>query len=124
VMGVKDLWQLLEPVGRRINIEALTNKQLAVGARLLPLLLYRARGIPPRSKLYFLEGDPELSPDVTRRRINMASSIHQGHAKRQRGSYAECSSSWFLPTHLQVSLPSTVALCRAKGSLNAMGFTQ
>lgn len=31
-MGVKDLWQLLEPVGRRINIEALTNKQLAVGA--------------------------------------------------------------------------------------------
>eukprot|EP00884_Botryococcus_braunii_P002641 jgi/Botrbrau1/12378/Bobra.0084s0003.2 len=31
-MGVKDLWQLLEPVGRRINIEALTNKQLAVDA--------------------------------------------------------------------------------------------
>jgi XPG N-terminal domain len=30
-MGVKDLWHLLEPVGRRINIEALTNKQLAVG---------------------------------------------------------------------------------------------
>jgi DNA excision repair protein ERCC-5 len=32
-MGVKDLWQLLEPVGRRVNIETLTNKRLAIGAR-------------------------------------------------------------------------------------------
>jgi hypothetical protein len=31
-MGVKDLWQLLEPVGRRVNIETLTNKRLAIGA--------------------------------------------------------------------------------------------
>lgn len=30
-MGVKNLWQLLEPVGRRISIEALQNKRLAVG---------------------------------------------------------------------------------------------
>ena len=30
-MGVTGLWQLLEPVGRRVNIEALTNKRLAVG---------------------------------------------------------------------------------------------
>ena len=30
-MGVKGLWPLLEPVGRRVNIEALTNKRLAVG---------------------------------------------------------------------------------------------
>ncbi len=33
-MGVKGLWQLLEPAGRRINIEALQNKKLAVGAQL------------------------------------------------------------------------------------------
>lgn len=32
-MGVHGLWPLLEPVGRRINIEAITNKRLAVGAR-------------------------------------------------------------------------------------------
>ena len=32
-MGVHGLWPLLEPVGRRVNIEALTNKKLAVGAR-------------------------------------------------------------------------------------------
>ena len=31
-MGVQGLWPLLEPVGRRVNIEALTNKRLAVGA--------------------------------------------------------------------------------------------
>ncbi len=30
-MGVHGLWPLLEPVGRRVNIEALTNKRLAVG---------------------------------------------------------------------------------------------
>lgn len=30
-MGVQGLWVLLEPVGRRVNIEALTNKRLAVG---------------------------------------------------------------------------------------------
>lgn len=30
-MGVHGLWPLLEPVGRRVNIEALTNKKLAVG---------------------------------------------------------------------------------------------
>lgn len=35
-MGVQGLWPLLEPVGRRVNIEALTNKRLAVGdSRLL-----------------------------------------------------------------------------------------
>ena len=33
-MGVKSLWQLLEPVGKRINIEALQGKKLAVGALL------------------------------------------------------------------------------------------
>ena len=34
-MGVKGLWPLLEPVGRRVNIEALTNKCLAVGGQFL-----------------------------------------------------------------------------------------
>ncbi len=33
-MGVKGLWELLEPVGRRVNIETLTHKRLAVGAPL------------------------------------------------------------------------------------------
>lgn len=30
-MGVQGLWALLEPVGRRVNIEAISNKRLAVG---------------------------------------------------------------------------------------------
>ena len=30
-MGVHSLWSLLEPVGRRVNIEAISNKRLAVG---------------------------------------------------------------------------------------------
>jgi hypothetical protein len=32
-MGVQGLWSLLEPVGRRVNIEAIQNKRLAVGER-------------------------------------------------------------------------------------------
>ena len=31
VMGVKDLWRLLEPAGRPVNIESLDGKVLAVG---------------------------------------------------------------------------------------------
>eukprot|EP00803_Ostreobium_quekettii_P004915 evm.model.scf_615.3 EVM.evm.TU.scf_615.3 scf_615:20234-34220(+) len=31
-MGVQGLWPLLEPIGRRINVEALSNKKLAVDA--------------------------------------------------------------------------------------------
>lgn len=34
-MGVKGLWTLLEPVGRRIDIEAISNKRLAVGKKIL-----------------------------------------------------------------------------------------
>ncbi len=30
-MGVTGLWPLLEPVGRRINVETLSNKRLAIG---------------------------------------------------------------------------------------------
>ena len=30
-MGVQGLWSLLEPVGRRVNIEAISGKKLAVG---------------------------------------------------------------------------------------------
>jgi hypothetical protein len=30
-MGVKGLWALLEPCGRRVNVEALQNKCFAVG---------------------------------------------------------------------------------------------
>lgn len=37
-MGVHGLWPLLEPVGRRINIEAITNKRLAVGKGLHAML--------------------------------------------------------------------------------------
>lgn len=31
-MGVQGLWSLLEPVGRRVDIRAISNKKLAVGA--------------------------------------------------------------------------------------------
>lgn len=39
-MGVQSLWTLLEPCGRRVNIEALTNKKLAVGWHPFPTLLH------------------------------------------------------------------------------------
>ena len=31
-MGVKDLWQLLAPIGRRVSIETLEGKTLAIDA--------------------------------------------------------------------------------------------
>lgn len=31
-MGVQGLWELLAPVGRRVSVEALANKTVAVGA--------------------------------------------------------------------------------------------
>eukprot|EP00798_Chlamydomonas_sp_ICE-L_P030427 gene30427-35434_t len=31
-MGVQNLWPLLEPVGRRVNIESIQNKKLAIDA--------------------------------------------------------------------------------------------
>jgi hypothetical protein len=40
--------------------EALINKQLAVGASLLPLLLDSSRGMPLRSQFYFIQYSPEL----------------------------------------------------------------
>jgi hypothetical protein len=48
-MGVQSLWTLLEPCGRRVNIEALTNKKLAVGWHPFPTLLHMtssARHVP------------------------------------------------------------------------------
>lgn len=32
-MGVKDLWQLVSPVGRRVSLESLEGKTLAIDAR-------------------------------------------------------------------------------------------
>ena len=44
-MGVQGLWPLLEPVGRRIKIEALANKTLAVG-KLLHIMTCRITDRP------------------------------------------------------------------------------
>lgn len=30
-MGVQGLWELLAPVGRRVSVETLANKRLAIG---------------------------------------------------------------------------------------------
>ncbi len=46
-MGVKSLWQLLEPVGKRINIEALQGKKLAVGALQCMSQASAVRPVPP-----------------------------------------------------------------------------
>lgn len=51
-MGVQGLWPLLEPVGRRVNIEALTNKRLAVGwsqSQLLMLANIRNFSVPHKT---------------------------------------------------------------------------
>lgn len=48
-MGVTGLWPLLEPVGRRINVEALSNKRLAIGKRERARML----GGVPQSALRF-----------------------------------------------------------------------
>ena len=39
-MGVKDLWQLVSPVGRRVSLESLEGKTLAIDARYFTLQLF------------------------------------------------------------------------------------
>ena len=59
-MGVQGLWILLEPVGRRVNIEALTNKRLAVGERTgSSTILYLKHWSLSASSLFVLRADPQ-----------------------------------------------------------------
>ena len=67
-MGVQGLWTLLEPVGRRVNIEAIANKRLAVG-RQGPTTLIRW------GSAWLLKMLPHVC-----RRFNMAVPVHEGHA--------------------------------------------
>ena len=71
-MGVQGLWSLLEPVGRRVNIEALTNKRLAVGAgatcRCFSKALSDAMSDTERADRYC-------------RRVHMACPVHQSDAQ-------------------------------------------
>ena len=88
-MGVSGLWPLLEPVGRRVNIEALTNKRLAVG-----------RCSPSRSRKERLTQQLTLLFMDRCRRVDMARPVHQSHAKREGRDAAQRPPSRFLSTHL------------------------
>ena len=83
-MGVQGLWPLLEPVGRRVNIEALTNKRLAVGVSQSQLSVFADfRNFSILHKAF----------DLPRcRRFHMARPIHQGDAEREGRDVAQCAS--------------------------------
>ena len=49
-MGVKDLWQLLSPVGRRLSLESLEGKTLAIDARFSAAFYWKY--IPVKEKLF------------------------------------------------------------------------
>ncbi len=63
-MGVTQLWDLLAPVGRRINIEAIQNKRLAIGE--IPCRLNRRAACKA-----------VLNPH---RCLDLAVPVHSGHA--------------------------------------------
>lgn len=87
-MGVKDLWQLLEPVGRRINIEALTNKHLAVGTirghHLLFAAMYTLASHACASHdhcSYHVITALGLTLTADCRCVDMVAPVHQSHAQ-------------------------------------------
>lgn len=112
-MGVKGLWQLLEPAGRRINIEALQNKKLAVGAPLL-LYMHMPLQLPPAAPILRSPSLPCVSQLISRqtfhrprprRCLHLAVPVCQGHARRSRRAAARGGGGGLLPPHLQVGRP-------------------
>lgn len=49
-MGVKGLWPLLEPMGRRVNIESLAGKRLAVDASIWLVQFLKVGGLGARPR--------------------------------------------------------------------------
>jgi hypothetical protein len=73
---VTGLWPLLEPCGRRINIEALRNKRLAVGE--LPKLNLVSQ-LVPASHISPLDKLPSPPPPVDRLEVSADASVWLFH---------------------------------------------
>lgn len=116
-MGVSGLWTLLEPVGRRVNIETLTNKRLAIGECCVCPCTHTF------GTLECLEDAWQQQDRLICRCINMAAPVLGGYARPAGRGHPQRPPAGLLPAHLQASaaasetLPSTAAL---KASLKEM----
>ena len=104
-MGVTGLWPLLEPVGRRISIEALQNKWLAIGE--CPGVWSRAELARPTAAaaaalLAHATCPPPLPPPPLSRCLRMAVSVHPRHARRQGRPHTQRTHTGLLSPHLPV----------------------
>lgn len=95
IMGVHSLWTLLEPVGRRVNIEAIQNKRLAVGKLCIQYLNTLSSAMH------------DCSP---RRCLHLAVPVHEGHAGRERRDGKECTSQRVLQQDMQVGKKYNIPL--------------
>ncbi|XP_041008428.1 DNA repair protein UVH3 isoform X3 [Juglans microcarpa x Juglans regia] len=62
-MGVHGLWELLAPVGRRVSVETLAGKKLAIGTTTLALTLFLT--LKPHEPLIFISRIMNCIPDAS-----------------------------------------------------------
>ena len=66
-MGVKGLWRLLLPIGRRISIETLAGKVLAVDASIWLTQFVKAMRDPQTGKVLYVDGDTVKKENVNQK---------------------------------------------------------
>ena len=116
-MGVMGLWPLLEPVGRRVNIETLAGKKVAIGEEGVfcltprlerPLEAHRARslGVPrPCFSLVFY-----AAPAVAQEEHNGRDQEKREKRDRKREPFARKEGTQLSTSRLDSSRPSTLSL--------------
>jgi len=96
-MGVHGLWELLSPVGRRVSVETLAGKTLAVGTPQTLSLSFSLSPALSNTSFFF------ISPNC--RCEHMDGAVYESDARREGRSGSQRPFAGLLPSHLQASLP-------------------
>lgn len=95
-MGVHGLWELLAPVGRRVSVETLAGKRLAIGTPLTQTLATLS---------YYFFNSFQLFRLFVSRRQYMDHTVYEGNERREGRDGTERSHTGILPSNLQASVP-------------------
>lgn len=105
-MGVTGLWQLLEPVGRRVNIETLTNKRLAIGVQFVGVTYLIVVNSCWRIAVASSQTTPQdLTWCVIYRCVDLGSPVFGSYARPARRGHTQWPPAGVLSTNLQASIP-------------------